>query len=106
MKEQWFVYELPPIDFGWGHLPKLSAIHLGDDGFGAGVWPDWNEAQSKVRGLLAQELAQEPCVMFLPEEGSFRPAFAFKTVNNGTTYVVTRHRMPWIEAPLGELIAA
>ncbi len=39
----------------------------------------------------------EPRVLWLPDENCFRHAFVWKQDNNGMTFVVSPHRLPWLK---------
>jgi hypothetical protein len=119
----WFVYELPPIDFWWEFLPTVADVAVGMASGGAreavtehsstfrGV-VDLNSTVTFVRNFReAQDLAgrhgwegdfsMPARVLWLPEENSpvFSHAFVWKQDNNGTTYVVSPHPLPWLGEP-------
>ena len=110
------VYVCTPIDHHWEFLKtvKETAAELGARDaqfrFEAGSRPfsleisidsflaDWEEA----KGAASQngwegDFREEPRVFWLPDETGFEYAFAFKQDNNGTTFVVSPVRLPWVE---------
>jgi hypothetical protein len=109
-----YVHETYPIDFYWeqlktvaetaGELARLDAESRAAGTDPAGAFPDPAEFQRAWK--TAQDLAtnagwegdfrNDPVVFWIPVEGSFDYGFVIKQDNNGTTYVVSPVRMPWL----------
>jgi hypothetical protein len=112
---KWHVYEIGPIDFGWSRLSTVAetAAALGADEARARAeggelhdtpsleeflsgWGSAKDAASK-RGWEG-DFRDQPVVMWLPDDTEFSFGFVIKQDNNGTTYVVSPHPLPWVEA--------
>lgn len=103
----WHVYMLPPIDFGWEHLPTVEKIagEIAGNEARARVHEDFDEvytADAFLRDFehaksLARDVGWEgdyrgdkgPRIFWLPGDGAFDFAFVWKQDNNGTTFVVS-----------------
>lgn len=106
-------YGIIPIDFGWEYLPTVEDI--------AHKFAT-NDATLKIEGVdyepemlpgflerfaLAKEAAiaegwegdfrGKARVFFLPGENDFHYGFVWKQDNNGTTFVVSPHSLPWLD---------
>jgi hypothetical protein len=110
------VYSCTPIDHHWEFLKtvKETAAELGameaELRFESGrreLYLDisvevflnaWEEAK-ELAGQNGWEgdFRGEPRVLWLPMETGFDYGFAFKQDNNGTTFIVTPVRLPWVE---------
>jgi hypothetical protein len=114
----WVVYEIPPIDFGWEFLPKVTdvAVRMASGGalvaVNEAITSGFDEVTNFAKAFHeAQDLAsehgwesdfREPArVICLPAEYSpeFIYAFVWKQDHNGTTYVVSPHPLPWLGEP-------
>ena len=113
----WIVYVVTPIDWGWEHLQSVqdvarqiagdnAAERAGLNGAEAGYYDeisvdqflsDWQAARNlaATKGWEG-DIRQGPVVFWIPDETGFRYAFAFKQDNNGTTFIVTPVKMPWL----------
>ena len=108
----WHVYDLIPIDFGWEHVKSvketLSAIASSHEEFNH---PDglntanaklfleaWESAKvaASERGWEG-DFRQDPAVFWLPSGHDFDYGFVFKQDNNGITFVVSPHALPWLD---------
>lgn len=108
----WFVYGIPPIDFGWAHLKTvkdtLTSIASFCDNFNnpdgintleaKNFLDSWEEAKAAAKNAGWEgDFKHEPCVFWLPSESEFDFAFVFKQDNNGTTFVVSRIALAWLD---------
>jgi hypothetical protein len=108
-----YIYDLQPIDDGWDLLPSVATVLYrltteeaeypmsGMDGYISDVfWVDWQRARQEARRAGWEgDFAEVPRVVFLPDPdlGEFAYGFAFKQRNNGTTFVASPKRLPWLE---------
>jgi hypothetical protein len=107
----WHVYELLAIDFGWEHVKTvkdtLLAIASGPDelnhpdGLNAANAKAFLDAWESAKNAASEkgwegDFRQEPSVFWLPSEGHFDYGFVFKQHNNGDTFVVSPHSLPWL----------
>jgi len=107
----WHVYALPAIDFGWGHVKTVKETLVaiagsqeeldhpdGLDTANAKVFLDaWESAKAAALGNGWEgDFRHEPSVFWLPSEGYFDYAFVFKQENDGATFVVSPHALPWL----------
>jgi hypothetical protein len=109
----WHVYRVPPIDFGWQHLRTVEetlraimadandAEQLENEGLNsngaAAFLAAWDSAKSAATSKKWEgDFREEPAVFWLPAEGDFDYAFVFKQDNNGDTFVVSPHKLPWL----------
>jgi hypothetical protein len=113
LKMTWHTYEVPPIDFGWENLNSVQEIasRLLEKSLGSKLKNDiddsdlqsflrsWNSAKEAAseKGWDG-DLSLEPVVMWIPNHTEFNYGFALKQDNNGTTYVISPVRMPWLES--------
>lgn len=110
-----FIYVIPPIDFGWEHLPTvedtLKAIKRDEEirSNGGELYDlayrsekfskDWEQAVTIAKSMgMSSDFRQEPSVLWMPSELQMEYGFVFKEDNNGTTYVVSHIEMPWLES--------
>lgn len=110
-----FIYVIPPIDFGWEHLPTvedtLKAIKRDEEIRSDGrelydlayrsekFSKDWEQAVTIAKTMgMSSDFRQEPSVLWMPSELHMEYGFVFKEDNNGTTYVVSHIEMPWLES--------
>lgn len=110
----WQAYSIIPIDFGWERLQTVEevAASMAEEKAAEIVHgqPSYSEPLEKFFSDIkqARELAKKagwegdyrdrPRVFWLPDEGSFSYGFAWKQDNNGTTYVISPHPLPWLDA--------
>lgn len=107
----WHVYELLAIDFGWEHVKTvketLVAIANGPDelshpdGLNSANAKAFLDAWESAKSAASEkgwegDFRHEPSVFWLPSEGDFNYGFVFKQDNNGDTYVVPPHALPWL----------
>ncbi|SDC67894.1 hypothetical protein SAMN05428966_10296 [Massilia sp. PDC64] len=109
-------YHIAPIDFGWENLKTVeeTASELGAlkaraalDGPRALAQLEIDVDDFLARWAAAKDLAQGegwegdfrqgPVVFWVPHESGFKYGFAFKQDNNGSTFVVSPYKMPWLE---------
>jgi hypothetical protein len=108
----WFAYHLDPIDFGWEYLPTIAetearsaAFDQTKDEFESNVCPAaqfTNDLRNAYR--LARDEGwegdfrdgEEPRVLWLPIADGFKYAFVWKQDNNGSTFVVSPVKLPWL----------
>lgn len=112
----WKAYDIQPIDWFWEYLPTVEEVAKR---FGANdAVLDLQEVPEYEPRMLpnllknfamAKDMAGEvgwegdfktyaaPRVFFLPGEGEFEYGFVWKQENNGTTFVVTPHPLPWLD---------
>lgn len=118
----WIVYAISPIDWHWEHLQtvedfarKISgknlALRLGRDGdividdeyYGEDIsldefLDDWKSAREAAHSEGWEgDFRQGPVVFWIPDDTNFRYGFAFKQDNNGTTFIISPVRMPWLD---------
>jgi hypothetical protein len=115
---RWIAYSMPPMDHGWSFLPTVEATAVtiasqeaafmvrGDAAKGifgveisiASFLADWEDAKAAaaLRGWEG-DFRHDPVVLWLPSESGFEYAFAFKQDSNGTSFVVSRRTLPWLE---------
>jgi len=110
-----FIYVIPPIDFGWEHLPTvedtLKAIKRdeeirsdGDELYDLAYRSekfskDWEQAVTVAKSMgMSSDFRQEPSVLWMPSELQMEYGFVFKEDSNGTTYVVSQLEMPWLQS--------
>lgn len=110
-----FIYVIPPIDFGWEHLPTvedtLKAIKRDEEirSDGGELYDlayrsekfskDWEQAVTIANSMgMSSDFRQEPSVLWMPSNLQMEYGFVFKEDNNGTTYVVSHIEMPWLES--------
>jgi len=110
---KWFAYEVSPIDWGWNRLKTVeeTAREIGADEalVRAGGGDPMMEEEPTIEQFLAdwesaKQAAEEkgwegdfrhkPVVFWVPTSTSFEYGFAFKQVNNGTTFVISPVRLP------------
>lgn len=104
----WFVYELPPIDFGWSNLKTVEETaadiakmqfalqakgipaDLADTPTVEEFLSDWENAKSEASHLgWDGDFREDPAVFWMPAEERFVFGFVIKQDNNGTTYVIS-----------------
>ncbi len=109
----WRVYSIIPIDFGWERLQTVEevAANMAEEK-AAGIvhaQPSYSDLEKFFSDIQrARSLAEEagwegdyrdrPRVFWLPDENDFSCGFVWKQDNNGTTYVVSPHPLPWLDA--------
>ena len=108
----WFVYCIPPIDLGWIHLKTVKDTLMsiantydnfnnpdGINTFEAKRFLDsWEKAKAAAKNAGWEgNFRHEPYVLWLPSESEFDFAFVFKQDNNGTTFVVSRLALTWLD---------
>lgn len=111
------VYVCSPIDNNWESLQSVSqyaqelgardaaviAEHgekglLSFDYTVNDFLKDWEEAKSSAyEHGWEGDCRQGPSIFWLPDETGFSYGFVFKQDNNGTTFIVSPKRLPWIE---------
>lgn len=110
----WIAHSTGPIDLGWDFLPTVEEVasqiaeheanseveeHARPPYLFASFIADFNAAKAAATAegwdgdFKSYAL---PRVIFLPDEGQFIYGFVWKQANNGTTYVVTRHKLAWL----------
>ncbi len=109
------IYVIPPIDFGWEHLPTVEETlrkikkseevreegqELYDLAYRSEKFTqDWERALSIAKSMgMNSELRHAPSVMWMPAELHMEYGFVFKEDNNGTTYVVSHQEIPWLQS--------
>ncbi len=107
----WNVYKIAPIDFGWKHLRTVKetltdiASSEGDfhhpDGLNTSNSKHFLEAWESAKAVASihgweGDFREDPSVFWLPSEGDFDYAFAFKQENDGTTFIVSPRALPWL----------
>jgi hypothetical protein len=107
-----YVYETEPIDLGWRLLLSVDAmreilakeesefLHGVEGYYSADFWAIWEQVQQVARSRgWDGTLRETPRVFFLPDPdpGEFACGFVWKQDNNGTTFVVSPKRLPWLE---------
>ena len=124
----WFAYEIQPIDFGWDYLPTVEEIvskcasesaraalsRCDNDDFSiyskadidTEVFiKDFHAAQEMATKLRWEgDFSHSARVLWLPDENTFVYRFVWKQANNGTTYVVSPHPLPWLREILFDSI--
>lgn len=111
----WTAYHINPIDFGWEFLPtfeEVAAKFAASDArrlvhselYEGDMLPDLREALTQAKALAKQvywegdfRTGTEPHILFLPDEGDFSYAFVWKQDNNGSTFVISPHPLPWLD---------
>jgi|GEM_PF-1324182 len=114
----WIAYAMPPMDHGWSFLPTVEATAvdiasreaafmarggaakgiLGQEISIASFLSDWEDAKAAAAGNGWEgDFRHDPVVIWLPNESGFEYAFAFKQDNNGTSFIVSRRAIPWLE---------
>ena len=89
--DQFHIYVLPPIDFGWTKLTiadpdaePLSAI--------------LKRAAALPKGYAwERDFTWGPGQFAIPTENEFIVGYAWKQPNNGTTFVASPVELPWLE---------
>lgn len=105
-----YFYEVPPIDDNWeamrliDELPNAINCCCGKCGLPAWVKLEFDAcllASSKFSWgcWTDKEYSQPPRVFVLPDEEEFKIGFVWKTVNNGTTYIISPFELPWMVTP-------
>lgn len=114
----WIAYQIGPIDEHWGKLqtvPEVAAMLAKDeamDSVHAHEYVPWLDGVARFLSNFeaAKRLARDagwegdyrhndgPGVFWLPDDTAFTYAFVWKQDNNGTTFVVTPHPLPWLDA--------
>lgn len=110
----WTAYAMPPIDLGWEFLPTVEelASRVAREEAAAAVkdyaGPPFEFATLMRHFEAAKEAASGagwegdfkgysmPRVFFIPDETTFAYGFVWKQPNNGTTYVVSQYKFPWL----------
>ena len=105
-----FYYTILPLDFGWRTLPtaeEYRALLLKDfsheSSQGAAAIQDFNmffdACFEGTTGAVPWEgdFREEPRVIVLPGEVEPLLAIIWKQDNNGTTFVASQVRMPWLD---------
>jgi hypothetical protein len=111
----WKAYYIIAIDFGWDLLPTVEDVAaLIARSEAAEVVGSFTREESQIPKFfadfaLARNLAKEagwegdyrrghePRVFWLPVEGKFAYAFAWKQDNNGDTLVVSPQPLDWLK---------
>lgn len=112
----WHAYHISPIDHGWQFLQSVGDIAaelasneareiarsghalMIDDPTSAEFLNDWQEAKDAAYAQGWEgDFRQGPVVFWLPTETGFTYAFAFKQDNNGSSFIVSPYRLPWME---------
>lgn len=108
----WHTYEIPPIDMGWENLRTVRehVSFLAEKMQGSAAKNDvdaadlhsflaaWESAKDAASSKGWEgDLRIEPVVFWVPDDAEFSYGFVLKQDNNGTTYVVSPVRMPWLE---------
>lgn len=110
----WKAYSIMPIDFFWERLPTVEEVAAGmaeekaaELIHGLGIHQDQLDqflSDFQHARVLAQKEGWEgdyrdrPRVLWLPDEGSFSYGFVWKQDNNGATFVISPHPLPWLDA--------
>ena len=100
---KWHVYGCSPIDFRWEFLSTVSetssVMHRADSPDSSDEFlARWEEAQAEAkRSGWEGDFRHEACVFWLPNVYEFWYGFVFKQDNNGTTFVVSPVRLPWLD---------
>ncbi len=113
--DDWYVYEIDPIDFHWGYLKTVSetAREIGSEEAtikalkGQHFYVEmavqdflanWESAKVAVKEKgWDSGFRQEPVVFWVPYQNAFECGFVIKQDSDGTTFVVSPVRMPWFE---------
>jgi hypothetical protein len=110
----WYAYAVSPIDIGWEHLPlaeevtadiarqeAAEVVHEYPGAYGVLEFLSAiKEAKAEARKVGWEgDYRDAPCVFWLPSPDSsdMRYAFIWKQDNNGTTFIVSPFRLPWLE---------
>jgi hypothetical protein len=110
----WKAYSIIPIDFRWELLPSVEevAARMAEDkavGLIHGLESNIGELDRFFSDLqhahtLARDQGWEgdysdrPRVLWLPDQGTFSYGFVWKQANNGSTFVILPHPLPWLDA--------
>ena len=109
----WRAYSIPPIDLGWERLQTVEevAANMAEEKASGIVYdqPSFFDlekffADVEQARVLARRVGWDgdyrdrPRVFWLPDEDDFSYGFVWKQDNNGTTYVITPHPLPWLDA--------
>lgn len=109
MRGQWAIQTTDqPIDCGWELLQDVHAVLYAIHGhcpadYVKGFVMHYARALDMVSRhphRSGDDFVHGPCVLWLPPQSggvSFEYAFVFKQSDNGITFVVAPHRMPWID---------
>lgn len=108
-----FVYDITPIDFRWeflhsvedvaAALAKVDAGRLSKRGdSGEPTCAEFLEAFKDAKDKAGSagwdgDFRDGPVVFWVPGDGRFEYGFVFKQDSNGTTYVVSPHKLPHLE---------
>jgi hypothetical protein len=91
-RDQFYIYVLPPIDFGWNML--FVADH-GEEPLRALL----NRAAALPDGLAWEgDFSWGPGQFAIPTDTEFTAGYAWKQANNGTTYIASPIKLPWLDA--------
>ena len=106
---KWFAYSIEPIDFGWEHLipvpNTLANLVKNTDENGdidSAAIQDFLKAWDSAKTAAKQvgwegDHRHDPAVFWLPSGGEFQIAFVIKQDNNGNTFVISPHALPWLK---------
>ncbi|MBZ4402420.1 hypothetical protein [Myxococcus sp. AS-1-15] len=84
------IYVVPPIDFGWETLLVADKY---DDTLCALL----QRARAQTSCAWEGDFMQGPGKFAIPMEGSFAFGYAWKQANDGTTFVASPVQLPWME---------
>lgn len=95
-----FIYEIPPIDIRWEAINSLTSLQRYADDHHV-LSKDWEEA----RLILEQhsrwngDIIQGPAPILVPSAGTWETlGWVVKGLPDGTTYVISRFPLPWLNA--------
>jgi hypothetical protein len=112
----WYAYHLSPLDHGWEQLPSVGDVagdiasseakqivkyghtHMLEEPSSENFLADWAAAKEAASAQGWEgDFRKPPVVFWLPNDTGFTHAFAFKQDNNGSTFIVSPYRLPWMD---------
>jgi len=106
MKKEFYVYQIPPIDFGWQHLKSIEETTIDIVKEFIDICPnkiktfldDWKIAMNiaRMKGWEG-DFHEKPRVFWIPEDTELLYGFLIKQNNNGTTFAIFEKRIPHLE---------
>ena len=96
------VYQMYPIDLGWGNLQTLSDFIANPVVYSPHEGAELSRVFEQVLKMCLEkgwggDDSESVRVMWLPNEVQFMPAFAWKEGDNGTTYIASPVEMDWLD---------
>ena len=95
-----YVYAIKAIDSRWTSLPTYEEYLLTSDGRSAikKLASQVSEARREAAKIGWEGTDESDMhVFFLPSENEFVFGFAWKQVEDGTTFVVSPYELPWLD---------